>query len=60
MPIAIVTGSEGLIGSDSVRHFIEAGCDLIDLEPFKLDYPGWDIRHDVPDILREIHDRNAE
>lgn len=31
-----------------------------DLEPFKRDYPGWDITHDVGDILREIHDRNAE
>jgi CDP-paratose 2-epimerase len=33
---------------------------ISDLEPFKRDYPGWDIHHDVRDILREIHDRNAE
>jgi CDP-paratose 2-epimerase len=33
---------------------------ISDLEPFKRDYPGWDIAHDVRDILREIHDRNAE
>jgi CDP-paratose 2-epimerase len=33
---------------------------ISDLEPFKRDYPGWDITHDVRDILRQIHDRNAE
>jgi CDP-paratose 2-epimerase len=33
---------------------------ISDLEPFKRDYPDWDITHDVCDILREIHDRNAE
>jgi CDP-paratose 2-epimerase len=33
---------------------------ISDLEPFKRDYPGWDIAHDVDDILREIHDRNVE
>jgi CDP-paratose 2-epimerase len=32
MPSAIVTGSGGLIGSESVRHFVEAGCDVIGLE----------------------------
>jgi CDP-paratose 2-epimerase len=33
---------------------------ISDLEPFKRDYPNWDISHDVRDILREIHDRNTE
>ncbi|HSZ14047.1 MAG TPA: NAD-dependent epimerase/dehydratase family protein [Solirubrobacteraceae bacterium] len=33
---------------------------ISDLEPFKRDYPGWDIRCDVGDILREIHDCNVE
>lgn len=33
---------------------------ISDLEPFKRAYPDWDITHDVRDILREIHDRNAE
>jgi CDP-paratose 2-epimerase len=33
---------------------------ISDLEPFRRDYPGWDIAHDVPDILREIYERNAE
>ena len=33
---------------------------ISDLEPFKRDYPGWDIGRGVRDILREIHDRNAE
>jgi CDP-paratose 2-epimerase len=33
---------------------------ISDLQPFKQDYPGWDITHDVGDILRQIHDRNVE
>jgi CDP-paratose 2-epimerase len=33
---------------------------ISDLQPFKRDYPGWDIAHDVRDILHEIHDSNAE
>jgi CDP-paratose 2-epimerase len=33
---------------------------ISDLEPFRRDYPGWDIAHDVSDILREIHDRNVD
>jgi CDP-paratose 2-epimerase len=32
MPVAIVTGSGGLIGSESVRHFVEAGYEVIGLE----------------------------
>jgi CDP-paratose 2-epimerase len=32
MPSAIVTGSGGLIGSESVRHFVEVGYDVIGLE----------------------------
>jgi CDP-paratose 2-epimerase len=32
MPTAIVTGSGGLIGSASVRHFVELGYDVIGLE----------------------------
>jgi CDP-paratose 2-epimerase len=32
MPTAIVTGSGGLIGSESVQHFAEAGYDVIGLE----------------------------
>jgi CDP-paratose 2-epimerase len=32
MPTAIVTGSGGLIGSESVTHFVEAGFDVIGLE----------------------------
>jgi CDP-paratose 2-epimerase len=31
-PIAIVTGSGGLIGSESVRHFAELGYDVVGLE----------------------------
>jgi CDP-paratose 2-epimerase len=32
MPIAIVTGSGGLIGSESVRFFVEAGFEVVGLE----------------------------
>jgi CDP-paratose 2-epimerase len=32
MPVAIVTGSGGLIGSESVRHFVESGYDVVGLE----------------------------
>ena len=32
MPTAIITGSGGLIGSESVAHFVEAGYDVIGLE----------------------------
>ncbi len=32
MPTAIVTGSGGLVGSESVRHFVEAGYSVVGLE----------------------------
>jgi CDP-paratose 2-epimerase len=32
VPTAIITGSGGLIGSESVQHFVEAGFDVIGLE----------------------------
>ena len=32
MPTAIVTGSGGLIGSESVRYFVEAGHDVVGIE----------------------------
>ncbi len=31
-PVAVITGSGGLIGSESVRHFIEAGFDVVGIE----------------------------
>jgi CDP-paratose 2-epimerase len=33
---------------------------ISDLEPFRRDYPDWDITFDVRDILTQIRDRNAE
>jgi CDP-paratose 2-epimerase len=33
---------------------------ISDLEPFKRDYPQWDLAYDVRGILREIHEQNAE
>jgi CDP-paratose 2-epimerase len=32
VPTAIITGSGGLVGSESVRHFVEAGYDVIGLD----------------------------
>lgn len=33
---------------------------ISDLDPFRRDYPGWDITHNVEAVLREIYDQNAE
>jgi CDP-paratose 2-epimerase len=33
---------------------------ISDLDPFRADYPGWDITYDIEDVLREIHQQNAE
>ena len=33
---------------------------ISDLRPFASDYPGWTLTHGLQDILREIHDQNAE
>jgi CDP-paratose 2-epimerase len=32
MPVAIITGSGGLIGSESVRHFVQRGYDVVGIE----------------------------
>ena len=31
-----------------------------DLSDFRRDHPGWDVTHGIEDVLREIHDANAE
>jgi CDP-paratose 2-epimerase len=33
---------------------------ISDLEPFRRDYPGWDITYDVETLLQQIHDHNAD
>lgn len=33
---------------------------ISDISEFRRDYPDWELRYDVPAILREIHDANAE
>jgi CDP-paratose 2-epimerase len=33
---------------------------ISDLDPFKRDYPDWDITIGIDTVLREIHDQNAE
>ena len=39
MPTAIVTGSGGLIGSESVQHFVEAGYEVIEIKGIPAPYP---------------------
>jgi CDP-paratose 2-epimerase len=33
---------------------------ISDLDEFRADYPDWDITYDIEDVLREIHEQNAE
>jgi CDP-paratose 2-epimerase len=33
---------------------------ISDLEPFRADYPDWDITYDLQTVLQEIYDRNAD
>jgi len=33
---------------------------ISDLEPFRRDYPQWQLRYGTDEVLREIHDQNAE
>lgn len=59
MGVAIVTGSGGLIGSESVRHFAAAGLDVIGLDnDMRARFFG--PRSLTRPTLREVHDRNAE
>jgi CDP-paratose 2-epimerase len=32
MPTALVTGAGGLVGAEAVRHFVEAGYDVVGVE----------------------------
>jgi CDP-paratose 2-epimerase len=33
---------------------------ISDLDPFKADYPDWDISYDIEAVVRDIHDHNVE
>jgi CDP-paratose 2-epimerase len=57
VPTAIVTGSGGLIGSESVRHFVEAGFDVIGLEnDMRAEFFGPSAStRPVTDRLRELY-----
>jgi len=33
---------------------------ISDLEPFRRDYPDWEITYDVDAVLREIYEQNAD
>jgi CDP-paratose 2-epimerase len=57
MPTAIVTGSGGLIGSESVRYFVQSGLDVIGLDnDMRAEFFGPDAstRH-VTEALRASH-----
>ncbi len=43
----------GALWAERCRH-------RFDLEPFRRHYPDWDIAYDIGDVLREIHEQNAE
>src|SRR4029450_8948007 len=53
MGTAIVTGSGGLIGSDSVRHLVETGWDVIGLEN-DLRAPFFGPEASTPDVSPEL------
>jgi CDP-paratose 2-epimerase len=33
---------------------------ISDVRPFAHDFPGWELKHDLESILRELHEQNAE
>jgi CDP-paratose 2-epimerase len=57
---------EGIAGRELDREFSEANRIgdhrwwISDLDPFRRDYPEWDITYDIETVLREIHEQNAE
>jgi len=55
-----ITGRELTWSLDSANRIGDHRWWISDVESFKRDYPQWDIAYDVPSILREIHERNAE
>jgi CDP-paratose 2-epimerase len=57
MPVAIVTGSGGLIGSESVAHLVEGGFDVVGLEnDMRARFFGPDASTaQTTEILRERH-----
>jgi CDP-paratose 2-epimerase len=57
VPTAIVTGSGGLVGSESVRHFVEAGYDVVGLDnDMRAEFFGPDAStRRVSDALSERH-----
>ena len=57
---------ERIAGERMAREFVDSPRRgdhrwwITDLEPFRRDYPGWKLEHDLGSTLREIHDLNAE
>jgi nucleoside-diphosphate-sugar epimerase len=68
MPIALVIGSGGLIGSEAVRHFAHRGFDVVGIDNDMRAYFFGDEASTEPtmarlsqeQVLREIHDLNRE
>jgi CDP-paratose 2-epimerase len=59
MPTAIITGSGGLIGSESVGHFVRAGYDVVGLENdmrARFFGPSASTAHTTERLLREFGD----
>jgi CDP-paratose 2-epimerase len=63
MPIALITGSGGLIGSSAVRHFVEAGYDVIGGEnDMRARFFGADAStaHVTEELTRELPEFRSE
>jgi nucleoside-diphosphate-sugar epimerase len=67
--VTVVTGSGGLIGSESVRYFARQGFDVFGIEGDMRAHffgPEASTAHataaldDIEDMLRDIHDANRE
>jgi CDP-paratose 2-epimerase len=59
MAVAVVSGSGGLIGSESVRHLVDTGWDVIGLEnDLRAEFFGPEAS--TAEVSRELDDRYAE
>lgn len=59
MPIALVTGSGGLIGSESVRHFVQQGFDVVGVDNDMRAYFFGDEASTQPTSRRLVEDLGA-
>jgi NAD(P)-dependent dehydrogenase (short-subunit alcohol dehydrogenase family) len=58
MATIIVTGSAGLIGSETVKRFARDGACVVgidnDMRKFQQHYPAWQFRYGLREMLEEI------